>query len=93
MTALVKDLARGADTERGRALLAFATKLTTLTAPVDAGDIEPLRAAGLDDDGVRDLVQVAAYFNYVNRHVIGLGVELEENHPGRRWAELGVGSP
>ncbi len=51
-------------------------------------DLVPLRAAGLEDDDIRDLAQVVGYFAYVNRHVEGLGISLEPGHPGRRFAEL-----
>ena len=39
--------------------------------------LNPLRDAGLDDRAILDLVQVIAYFNFVNRLADGLGVELE----------------
>lgn len=45
------------------------------------GDLEPLRAAGLDDRAIVDANQVASYFNYVNRVADGLGVELEPSWP------------
>ncbi len=44
-------------------------------------DLEPLRAAGLDDRAIVDANQVVAYFNYVNRIADGLGVELEPSWP------------
>lgn len=74
--------------ERARRLVDYALKLTRLDPLPTEGDLEPLRAAGLDDADLLRLVQVVAYFNYVNRHVDGLGVELEPDHPGQRWAEL-----
>jgi len=36
-----------------------------------------LRAAGLPDSAVHDAAAIAAYFNFVNRVALGLGVELE----------------
>lgn len=71
-------------------LARFAQRLTRLTRPTASGDIEELRSQGLDDAGVRWLVQVVGYFNYVNRHVDGLGLELEPDHPGREWADLAL---
>ncbi len=46
-------------------------------------DLEPLRAAGLDDRAILDANQVTAYFAYVNRVADGLGVALDEyaHHP------------
>ena len=42
---------------------------------------EALRRAGCSDRDVVDVNQVASYFNYVNRVVDGLGVELEADWP------------
>jgi uncharacterized peroxidase-related enzyme len=75
---------------RERAMVDFALHLTRLPRPSRQSDHAPLRAAGLDDDGIRQLVQIAGYFNYVNRHVDGLGVELEPDHPGRKYGDLAV---
>lgn len=59
------------------ALCAFAEKLTLRPAAMTESDLAPLRAAGLDDVGVHDAVQVIAYFNYVNRVADALHVEPE----------------
>ena len=69
---------RNADlTERERAILDYARKLTAEPSAMTEGDIEPLRRAGLDDVEILDVCQVTAYYNYVNRLADGLGVELE----------------
>lgn len=47
--------------------------------------IAPLREAGLDDRGILDATLVIAYFNFVNRIVLGLGVKLEENSGGYKY--------
>ena len=81
---MVDSLAHGevpqAASERLRALVRFSRELTLL----GRGDYErlvaDLRAAGLDARAVHDAAQVVAYFNYVNRIALGLGVELES-----RW--------
>lgn len=39
--------------------------------------LEPLKAAGVDDRAILDATLVIAYFNFVNRIVLGLGVHLE----------------
>lgn len=59
------------------ALCRHAEKLTKEPASVSEADIAELKAAGLGDEEILDLTQVAAYFNFVNRIVLGLGVELE----------------
>lgn len=69
---------RGAPlSEQDRALCAFAEKLTRDTRAMTAADLEPLRAAGLDDRGIHDAGQVVAFFNYINRVADALGVDPE----------------
>jgi len=64
-------------TDRERAMVDFALLLADHPARVAASHIEALRAVGLDDRAVHDLVNVVAYFAYANRIVLGLGVKLE----------------
>lgn len=59
------------------ALLSYAEKLTMTPEACGPDDIERLREAGWDDEGISGAVQVIAYFNYINRIATGLGVELE----------------
>ena len=63
--------------DRYRALLAYAEKLTRDPATCHRGDVDALRAAGATDPEIHATVQVAAYFNYINRVADGLGVDLE----------------
>ncbi|MDT8286651.1 MAG: peroxidase-related enzyme [Elusimicrobiales bacterium] len=60
------------------ALCRFADKLTREPRASSEADVEALRAAGYSDRAVLDTAQIAAYFNFVNRIVLGLGVHLEE---------------
>jgi len=41
--------------------------------------IEALKVKGLEDRAILDATLVIAYFNFVNRIVLGLGAELEED--------------
>jgi len=59
------------------ALCRFAEKLTLDPSASSEADVAALRAAGYGDQAVLDAAQVAAYFNFVNRLVLGLGVHLE----------------
>jgi len=52
-------------------------KLTATPQKVGAADLTPLRAAGLSDTDIHDLVQVIAYFNYITRIADGLGTDPE----------------
>ncbi len=65
---------------RQRALVDYAIKLTLHPATVTEDDLVPLRASGLTDAGLHDLAVVVAYFNFVNRTALGLGVVLEPEY-------------
>jgi uncharacterized peroxidase-related enzyme len=55
----------------------YAVKLTATPQKVGAADLAPLRAVGLSDTDLHDLVQVIAYFNYITRVADGLGTDPE----------------
>lgn len=61
-----------------RAMLAYCEKLTRRPGSMTKGDVDALRDAGFGDEEILDINQIASYFNFVNRTVSGLGVELEE---------------
>ncbi len=65
------------------ALAHYAEKLTIEPGGTSERDVEPLRAAGLDDRAIHDLAVVVAYFCYANRVVTGLGVEIEDRGLGQ----------
>jgi uncharacterized peroxidase-related enzyme len=51
----------------------------------DESLITPLKAQGLNDRAILDATLVIAYFNFVNRIVLSLGVTLEENPGGYNY--------
>jgi uncharacterized peroxidase-related enzyme len=60
-------------------LCEFADKLTKTPNKIDEEkDIQPLRKLGMSDRAVLDATLVVSYFNFVNRMVLGLGVETDE---------------
>lgn len=59
------------------AMLEFAEKLTYSPWAMTEDDIEALRAAGFSDENIVDIVNVAAYRNFINRVHIGLGLSPE----------------
>ena len=61
-------------TPRERVILEYARHLTRSPRELDENLIEAMRAAGLDDGEILEANQVASYFAYVNRTVLGLGV-------------------
>ncbi len=65
-------------TNREGAMLEFSRKLTNAPSDMGRSDVEKLKEAGLDDAAIVELVSVTAYFNFINRVALGLGVRLDE---------------
>ncbi len=78
---VVEDWGAAGLTPVDRELCAYAEKLTRDPASMTAADLERLRALGLDDVALHDAVQVASFFNYINRIADGLHVALDEGMP------------
>ena len=55
-------------------IVRYAEKLTSAPAAMTEIDLGELRAVGLDDRDILDVALVTAYFNFVNRIALGLGV-------------------
>lgn len=70
---------------RTAGLCRYAEKLTREPSTVRESDVSALRDSGFDDRAILDAAQIVAYFNFVNRLVLGLGVGLEENREGYRY--------
>jgi uncharacterized peroxidase-related enzyme len=57
--------------------LKYSEKLTLKPAVLVKEDVAVLRKTGLTDGEILEINQVAAYFNYANRTVLGLGVSTK----------------
>ncbi len=57
--------------------LAYASKLNGSPASISEQDLIDLRNAGFSDGEILEINQVTSYFNYANRTVLGLGVNLQ----------------
>ena len=60
------------------AICNFAKKLTETPNLVDRQDIELLKSYDFSDKDISQIVQIIAYFNYINRVADGLGLEPED---------------
>ena len=61
----------------------FAQKLTVDPNFEDKNElINQMKSLGIEDREILDLTLVISYFNFVNRMVLGLGVDLEEDGGG-----------
>ena len=56
-------------------IVRHADKLTSAPSAMTESDLGELRAVGLSDTDILDLTLIVAYFNFVNRIALGLGVE------------------
>ena len=72
--ALERDYARAPISDRDRAMLDYAGKVTTDATRVGPDDHARLRAHGFDDRGILQITLIAAWFNYINRVADALGV-------------------
>ena len=77
MRSLKGDLANVELDPADRALLEYARTLTQDPASITAEHVEALRDAGFDDRAITDAAHNIAFFGYINRMALGLGVELE----------------
>ena len=62
---------------RELAALEYAAALTRTPMEITSRDVDAMRAASLDDGEILEVNQVAAYFNYANRTVLGLGINKD----------------
>ena len=58
---------------RERAIVAFSARLGLAPQALAAADVQALRAGGLDDREVLDLVHAVALFGWANRLMLNLG--------------------
>ena len=95
------DYRQAALTPRERTMLDYVDKLTRAPWSMRESDVRSLRAVGFDDLAILHIVQVASFFNYVNRVADALGIELDpevwervEQHGSIPWeAESGSRRP
>ena len=64
-------------TGRDLAVMRYAEKLTLRPAEMEKKDVDALKDTGMDDGQILEANQIIGYFNYVNRHLNGLGVTTD----------------
>ena len=72
--ALEKDYANAPISSQDRVMLDHVVKLTKDATKVSRNDIDKLRSAGFDDQGILQITLIASWFNYINRVADSLGV-------------------
>ncbi|MEL6983007.1 MAG: peroxidase-related enzyme [Actinomycetota bacterium] len=77
LAAIEADWERAPLSDRRRAMLDYAVKLTRTPGAMVEGDLEPLRRVGFSDRDILDIAEVTAYYAYANRLADGLGIQVE----------------
>ncbi|HEV8266531.1 MAG TPA: hypothetical protein VGQ06_16420 [Gemmatimonadales bacterium] len=67
MEAVLKDWRSAPVSPKVAAALAFLEKLTLQPTEVRPADVEPLRRAGVSDEGIEDAIHVCVLFNIYDR--------------------------
>jgi uncharacterized peroxidase-related enzyme len=75
--ALKKDYTTAPISPQDRVMLDYVVKLTKDATKVWKDDIEGLRTAGFNDQGILQITLIASWFNYINRVADALGVVRE----------------
>ena len=93
MWSVLRDLEKSPLPEKEKVLLRFVTKVNRQSPAITADDMQPLYAAGWDDEAIYFAVTVCALFNFYNRWIDASGVHAlsEEAHRqgGKRTAAHG----
>lgn len=74
---LITDYKNADISDNDKLILDYAEKITRAASSIDATYVANLKSHGFSDRMIHDIVQTAAYFNYINRLADALGVELE----------------
>jgi uncharacterized peroxidase-related enzyme len=75
--ALKQDYTTAPISPQDRVMLDYVVKLTKDATKVWKDDIEGLRTAGFNDQGILQITLIASWFNYINRVADALGVGRE----------------
>ncbi len=87
MAGVVRDLETSELTEKEKALFRFADKVNSRSQEISESDMQPLYAAGWDDEAIYYAITVCALFNFYNRWVDASGVHALSDEAHRRNAE------
>ncbi len=87
------EISQGPDAQT-QAMVEYARKLTLAPSWMEEVDLDSLRAGGLSEEQVLDVVLVACLFNFMTRLADGLGVEVElgKEKAVNRWLQVRPGA-
>ncbi len=91
--AVLRDLETSDLSEKEKVLFRFVDKVNSDSPRMTAGDMQPLYAAGWDDEAIYYAITVCSLFNFYNRWVDASGVhplsDEAHRHGGKRSAARG----
>src|SRR5215218_6692362 len=76
-----------------RALLSYAQKLTHEPSMMEDSDVEDLRSAGWDEQGIYEATALISYFNCTGRIEAASGLPMDQIPQGARFPEATAGKP
>jgi len=83
---LAEDFTKAGLSEADTALAKYAYDLTVNPTTIKKEEhIDRMKNLGLDDRSILDAALIISYFNFANRMILGLGVELEEEAGGYNY--------
>ncbi len=79
--------------QKTRTLLAYAKKLTEEPSMIEDSDVEALRAAGWDEQGIYEATALISFFNFSGRMEAASGLPMDEIPGEARFPEASPGKP
>ena len=76
-----------------RALLSYAKKLTQEPSMMEDSDVEDLRSAGWDEQGIYEATALISLFNCSGRMEAASGLPMDQIPQGARFPEATAGKP
>lgn len=77
LNGVIKDVLAPLFESKELAAFQYAKKITLSVQQMEESDVIALRNEGYSDGEILEINQVVSYFNYVNRSVVGLGVNTQ----------------
>jgi uncharacterized peroxidase-related enzyme len=77
---LIDEIETAPVSEKMKPVLRYALKLTRQPSSITAADADAIFAAGWEEAALYHTVAVTALFNFMNRLVEGMGIELDSNY-------------
>ena len=75
------------------ALLAYAKKLTQEPSVVEDSDVEELRSAGWEEQGIYEATALVSFFNFTGRMEAASGLPMDRIPQGAKFPEASPGKP